>query len=391
MQLPNRKLLGKFGEVLKGKNAEAKLTAVLIAIGLLAVPFVLLLANEASAEVVFTEDFEDINDWTFSGSGSVTQDNTTVHGGNYSVHVVDTVGSDQPYIYNENISVLDSSFTVEFYVYVGTLQACNFIKIATTTTSSTDRWNVGINDTGNVIVRWKDENTDQTDVVSANTTLVTGQWYKFTIVGDNTTLSVYVDGSKALDLTFTSGDTLGSIAVGDQSTTFLDDYYVDDLTVSNTSDYPAATPTIDISISISPDSDGDGRISFGSTNQTNVSMDSVDFIIVTENGNVTVANLTITMQNIGGAIPTYYGGATNCYVYKWNGTTAPTSVNLSDSNWVQVASFNSSYQATITGLSLGQGQSIYLAFRILDNDPENDGIAAGTYESTTTAHSITAS
>gem|GEM_PF-5621171 len=51
--MPNRKLLGKFGEILKGKNAEAKLTALLIAFMIAATSITVLLAPTEKVEAAW--------------------------------------------------------------------------------------------------------------------------------------------------------------------------------------------------------------------------------------------------------------------------------------------------------------------------------------------------
>jgi len=384
MQLEKPKILERF---VKGKNGVAKITTILIAIGLLAVPFLLFLTNEASAATIVTEDFEDISDWVIQGT-TVTQSAWTKVSGTYSLHVADD-GSNYGYLY-QNITLSDTAMTVDFYFYyndTGSTQGIVMIRTADTSVKINHR--VYSDGTLQVVIAGNAVNIQ---------TVSPGVWYHVRSVWDSGTYKIYVNDSsgvlqEVINGTYTTGTTYEQVVTpSSTSATAIMDIYIDDLTIYDTAEYPnQTTTTIDIAISISPDNDGDGRISFGSTNQTNVSMDSIDYIQITENGDATVTTLTITMQNIGGIIPTYYGGATNCYVYQWVGAGAPTEVNLSDPNWQQVASFDATYTATITGLSLGQGQSIYLAFRILDNDPENDGLAAGTYESTTTAHSITAS
>jgi len=384
----------KILESVKGKNGVAKITTILIAIGLLAVPFVLLLTNEASAAIIVSEDFEDITEWTQDGTISVIQSTWAVHSGTYSVHLKDDSTSAYGTIYQNKV-IAEGTCTIDFWLYYNATGTKQGIIMLINDTGGTENYKINL--------RIMDNNTLNVQIIDAPSasaedyygdTVQAGSWTHIICIVDNGDLHVYQDGTETINAS-------GAITPDGEYTkvhifsslggSTLIDMYIDDLTITDTADYPGGTETIDIVLTISPDSDGDGRISFGSTNQTNVSMDSIDFINITENGDATVTTITITMQTIGGVIPTYYGGTTNCYVYKWIGTGEPTSVDLSDTSWQQVASFNSSYQATITGLSLGQGQSIYIAFRILDNDPEDDGLAAGTYESTRTAHSITAS
>ena len=512
MQLKKPAILGKFKELVRGKDGKVKLITVLIAAGLLAIPVVLFLASETRA-VTATENWtvtpgfyghtEASADYVFvagtqwvekrsatdgslitnlSLAANLTQVMDLYYHGGY-LYVIGKIGSSTPYGMEAlKIDVTDMSIVAEYtntsYYYPMCIYCdgtavfaggkdengnSNVIKLNLDLTESGYQWNDGVSSDAYIkaiggdgtyiycawrsygdpdkvyklqasdlteVAYWQGDSdhnlqglvmpTSSVIIVAGKTSATTGIIYRidpttmsevwsitptsawgqdleefnetsFTITFQNGTVALLdLDGKWVWEGTYFDADNrtyLGTYG----NTIYASGVSSGSAILKSISIGTETTAVINISIEIYPDSDGDGRLSFSSTSETNVSMDSIDYIKITENGDAVVTDLTISMQLVGNHIPTYYGGATNCYVYKWVGTGAPTGVDLTSSDWQQVASFDSSYTATVTGLSLGQGQSVYLALKILDNDPEDDGIAVGTYESATDAHSITAS
>lgn len=398
-----RKILAIFGD----KRARAKILSgvvfVLMLIAGMAGLFISEKATANPADYIYTEDFEDdtVGDatnntnpdepwynYTEYAASNAEISTTYAHGGSNSFYLHGTAGILRTeWNFNSSSSFqlewfqfwyyATSSHAVMTFTLTNNTGASNPAAVALKIGAATGDPSIMANDNGT----WTDTGWDYT--------ASTWQAINVTVSYTNHTFKVGFYNGTAWDYKWydMNDDADGIVQWRFTRNTAGTDIYIDDVTVGS----PIALQGtgVTIVISISPDSDGDGRISFGSTNQTNVSMDSIDFLNVTNNGTSTISTLVIHMQNVGGTIPTYYGGATNCRVYKWNGTGEPSGVDLSNSNWEQVATFDSNYNATIS-VSLAAGDSVYLAFRILDNDPEDNGIAVGTHESAANAHYITA-
>jgi len=317
----------KLSRFLRNEKARAQvLSGVVVALMMIsAFTGLFLMSERASAATVISHDFEVLpgTGWIQAGASNVEQNSTITHGGTYSGRVHITSTADTAYLENASISVPDTAATLKAWVYVDSLQSTYQI-LMRISCSTTDVITVTINETGHPRIGWKDENIEETEVISTNTTIDLDTWVEIRVVLDNGNLSYYVNGSKALNLTYTTGDTFNNIDIGDKSTTTTDDYFMDDFTLTNTADYPGAGSTpnaptgatataytkFDITLS---GYDGNSRFNFSVFN-TNDTAGDTTWSNSTTYGIAKITNAGVQQINLSWTKGT---GATNTYI-EWN-------------------------------------------------------------------------
>ncbi|HEC82416.1 MAG TPA: LamG domain-containing protein [Thermoplasmatales archaeon] len=308
-----------FRKVLEGRSGKAKLTAALIALGLLAMPFVLLLTNEANAATVLTEDMEDITEWTqgsAKGYADVVQTSWTKYEGTYSVHIT---GDNSFMEYNiTSLGVNDSSLTLSFWIYrnnTADLQYFVTIQDFEIGDTTNNRFNIQVTADGYYRVSGNDDGGAFTEFGASTTTCPTGQWVHLTFVMDGGTATLYAGTTELFNFTYTTGTTFTHLYVGEISisSSQTNDQYVDYLTLSNTADYPSTpSETIDITLSgydannITWFADVTVTNSTGNTSWTNQST-TYKYIIVENTGTANISNLTMHLEmfSFGGTIEVY--------------------------------------------------------------------------------------
>jgi len=347
----------KLSRFLRNEKARAQvLSGVVVALMVIsAFTGLFLMSERASATTIVSEDFEDISDWTQGGAISVTKSTYTVHGGTYSAHLYDNSDTDAGGIY-QNLTISDATFTYNFWVlYNQTSSLQGFVSLQDAVPSATnDLVNVKVLDNNSLALDIRDEGTFTTYPTS--TTLTPGQWYHITVVGDSGTVHVFLGGTEIINKTITTGDTFAGFVVFSSlgSTAKLSDAYIDDLTLTDTADYPSsgpslpsaptgatATPYTNFDITLSG-YDGNSRFNF-STFHTNDTAGDTAWSNSTSYGIMKVTNNGVQQINLSWTKGT---GATNTYIRRdttshatWTLSTGAFLANVTD-NYYNIGSLS---------------------------------------------------
>jgi len=196
--------------------------------------------DDANAASILTEDFEDISDWTQGGGTDVVLSTSIYYAGSSSAYINSNAGG-TCYIYRTlSSSIADTATTVSFWVYISnTTSAIRYLVGIMDALSPADQFYVGVNASLEPFIYKKDEGATGVYAYSS-VSLTTGVWYKLTLVADAGTVHLYNGTTEIASMTYSSGDTFAYCKVGDPSTAGAGWYYIDDLTVSNTTDYPSS-------------------------------------------------------------------------------------------------------------------------------------------------------
>jgi len=290
-----------------------------------------LMSEKANAATIISEDFEDITDWTQGGTdgyNNTTQSTYVAHGGTYSVKVD---GTGATYMYYDSTDFSNIHATVVGWVYINdTGDVQEFFRIMNSSNpSSISLFYVKSFAASNLTygIYVHEENSGiavyGTEKIKPNT------WTKLTLILDNGDIHLYNGTTEVINKTaaYTTGETIKYTYVGDVAITnsHVLDFYIDDFSVTDTSDYPSSGPTypsaptgatataytkFDITLS---GYDGNSRFNF-STFNTNDTAGDTAWSNSTSYGIMKVTNDGIQQINLTWSKGT---GATNTYI-EWN-------------------------------------------------------------------------
>lgn len=243
LKMPSKNKLGKFWN----EKARAQLLSSIVVALMVISAFtgLFLMSERASAATVISENFEDISDWTqgsTEGYADVTQSTYTVHGGTYSAHV----GVDNAYMHR-SVSVSASSLTIDFWAYRNSSTSVQtFVSIQDFAVGGTiaSRFNIQASAGGNYQVSMNDNGGSFT-AFESTTPFPIGRWVHLTFVADSGTGHLYNDTTEVVNFAYSTTTTFTHFYVGDTGTgsTNSNDFYVDDLVVYDTAEYPSSGPT----------------------------------------------------------------------------------------------------------------------------------------------------
>lgn len=128
-----------------------------------------------------------------------------------------------------------NNFTIEFWFNATTISATSFIlfNAAYGTTYAANMWRLGFNSTANLQLSIWNIGTNANVFLTTNTTFATGLWYHFTMVRNNNTFMIYINGQLDISgVTTASMDggaasliCIGSVAASNSFTGFIDEFF----------------------------------------------------------------------------------------------------------------------------------------------------------------------
>jgi len=260
----------------KFKNKIKPITVALLVISSMFTVMLLMLPLEQTivkAGIVKSEDCEDISEWWHMdddpGDFKPGTNTYVAHGGTYSCNISsDGSGSCQIVLGGQSIS--DTACTMVCWVYTNdtTDDLSQVIGVNNNVNSTADKVQLIMNEAGSVPSFWIQIGDEGGAAQNYNTTTAVPVkcWFQIRVVCTSGRVAVFLNESVIFNQSglYTTGDTFTDIQVGNSKDTNSDDYYIDDVIVYDSVEWPSVGGGVETCYYNISGLDGSDRVTFGS-------------------------------------------------------------------------------------------------------------------------------